>query len=407
MQCREMPKNNRCAPEAVPAAVDSYPCPQVDFCLPFGRHVTFDGGCLNVQEPAALPADGEYGLLVVENGCITDVREAPLPIYTPPPCTPAVTPCDGETGGVNISHASGDLLDYDASGRLTAFLYIDGTNGISVTGSGTADDPLNFQSLIEPNDTYLKSGTPDIITVHGDGSQQNSYIVSHTATNPGPFEGLELDAYGHVKNFIPDQNSLVSVLPGPGLDVTTENRVATVALKAVMENAATVPLGGYTVTVDIYGRMTALARMIELEPGVYDPMAWVFEVDGYGSIVDAQPATRAAEDKFSQLFTAGRTSTQMLINPRWVGSLRISYRGDLGAAADPAAGVGLVSLPTPLVLVVDNVPVSAYAVIVGGRIVGLEAVTTGSYTADQHVIEIRGLSTYTDTAIMDVSVCQL
>ena len=182
-------------------------------CLPFGASLTLTNGKLSYKAPTA-PTVSE-GYVVTSGGCITDVKAAELPVYTGEACAPVPNACsdgggDGVGGSVSIS----------------------GVSPISVSGSGTSTNPyiISYSGGGGGGSTNIVAGNSGVVVGHSGSTT----TVSHKAgtLNAGAIGSLQIDAFGHIVGGSSGGGSggLLGVVGGTGIDVTTENGIATVSL---------------------------------------------------------------------------------------------------------------------------------------------------------------------------------
>ena len=274
-----------CDEKVLQEATDKGQCEDIDICLPFGGRLYTSGKCL-AYEPGEAPTDGTYGKVKVQNGCIVGVEEDDATQYAATPCAPVPNPCDCD-GGVNISGVSGNLLFKDGSDDLAAVLYYEAGNGIEMSGDGTSANPLTVSAT--------GGGGSGVGSVEGRGAIEvtNSNgvaLVKHKETSySGSTAGLvRIDAYGHViGELTPSASGVVGVVGGEGISAQTDTNtnIVTVSLDDLLNAPdGVVMLGGYDVTVDTKGRVTALERKISLTSGTYTMGDYDVTVNKLGSI---------------------------------------------------------------------------------------------------------------------------
>jgi len=339
-----------------------------EVCLPFGRKLVWDGQGLRLQENVVL-ADGQYGVITVQNGCITDAVAQPVCEYTAQPCTPAATPCGDSSGSISLQPGADNLLNYDASGRLGASLtYETNTEGLSITGYGTAASPLVIDYT--PGDsekTYLQSGTPTILPVAGSGSDTDPYFISHeeSVLGAGTYGNFTIDAFGHIIGYEEQTLAVTSVVAGDGLVVSKAGTIYTVGMER-KTTSGTYRLGGYDMTFDGQGTLSGTAQAISLpvdpDTGLitYDPTYTTFTFNEYGNLVSTTARTDVADDQFAEVFYSGRNTTAMTVATTKSAYFKITYRGRLTTtvtASQVPAGYG--SLPSPYTVTINNRQVSA------------------------------------------------
>lgn len=398
--CRATPKRMDCggAPAAARAAY-----PAFSVCLPFGRSLEWDGEGLRLRGSATI-ADGTYGLLVVESGCITGAREQPVCEYTPMPCTPAAEPCGGSSGDTALQPGADNLLNYDSAGRLGAQLHYAGGDNISMAGSGTAADPLRISASVTQQGTYVQQGDGPI-SVQGSGSGASPYVVSHrTALEGGVYGGFTIDSYGHVTGYAEVSGAITNINNLGGLQLVQSGTIVQVGLEA-LGSAGTYRLGAFDLQVDLHGRVSGVAQATDLG-GDYeiDPRQYNMSISRYGTVTALSAKTNAVETSFCVPFDAGRADTAAQITTSETGYFRITYKGLLTGASTTQKG--FVPLPSPFRVYVNNRAVAAYARYSAEQagFVEIMAVTDGYYSAGTHTIEIRNSSgaAFSDNAFLSV-----
>lgn len=412
--CRKTPKRTQCDPvdvgEKTPAV-----CQPFEICLPFGGRLFFDGACLHAEPGRNVP-DGTYGVIVVKDGCIVDARPNPVFEYTPGPCAPAAVPCDESSGGGGIELAPGacNLLTRNASGQYGVFLNTEDGDGASVDGCGSTTRPLRISVASQDIEkTHIQSEDRQAVQLSGQGTANNPYVIglAETGIAPGDYGGFTVDQYGRITKFASTtEGTIYSIVEGPGIKVTSTSGVATISLDSVI-NGGTYNLGGYNVSLDLAGRVTDIEQGIALEPAVYDPYYYMFGLNEYGSVVSIERTDRVPDNQFSKMFNGSRSTNRMQIATNLSGYYRIIYRGYIptttgtGTTATP----GLVSLPHPYSVTIDDIEYEAYAIRSGTAITEIHCLTD-RIAAGTHVVEIKsGADTatgalFTDRAVLDVSI---
>jgi hypothetical protein len=375
--CRKTNKNDNCGGQELttPPVV----CEGFQLCLPFGRTLVYDGDCLRLEGTTSVP-DGVYGRFKLVDGCLTEAFPEDVPVYTPPPCLPAPTPCGGGgTEAAGLTPSADNLLFYDGAGRLMGRLYAEQGSGIQVSGAGTESSPLRISSIVEPNDTRITSSTPDVIQIDGQGSESQPYDIKHAgspANNGQDLAGFTVDSYGHIRGYqAPAASSIVTLQGTPGeINAPNNQGAVIISLFKKFDSPQFFQAGDHRVKVDLCGRVEAVTD---------NPLA--------------------VEDRFSKVFTGNRTDFYFNFETGRAGRLRLSYKGDLGQAA---SGTGLISLPANIGLLLDNASLEAYAVVADGRVVGLEAVSAEAYEIGQHLISITLPAAINVPGFLDVTVCR-
>lgn len=386
MNCRQTSKQTVCSGQSdssgssEAAHYDSF-----NLCLPFGASLSYDGTGLKYTEPKNISGTG---LVKVIEGCVTDLVAEEVPIYTPPPCTPAVSPCDDSGSstsgsGVILSSDSSNLLTWDSSGYLLGALNVRAGSNITITGAGTATDVMVISGSIEPNDTFVTAGTPNLITVTGQGTQASAYNISHVrqASSPAQSTGLVVDDGGHVVSYEPPTTAglITSVVGIPGVvDVETTNTVVSVTLPT-MSGLQPIPPKIVTsdriFSVDVYGRITG-SEMAETGELPYLP--------------------------FSMILTGARTIMTHQFITKGSAKFRIKYSGNAGSAT----GNGLITPPAGWDMTVDLQSVDFYLYVVNGTVMGAEALTADSYLAGTHLVTLTVPAEINTPGILDIVPCQ-
>lgn len=414
--CRVTNKNTTCVSASSSGSASNSTanaCESFDTCLPLGARLTYNGECLTYTPSSTPLPDGVYtnANVTLENNCIVNITSGTAPQYQPSPCTPAVTPCDGDTGGVVLDPAACNILTTDASGRLRGCLNIlvDPSSPVNISGQGTADDPLTITWTGTIGDrTYIVSGTSDVLPISGTGTLANPYIISHSESilpGTGPYNGVTYDEYGHAVGYTaPEINGIIGVEGADGITVDVEAGIATVSLTPIEATPGTYLMGGYNVTVDLAGRTIDVVPAISLTPGTYDPLFTIFDVNGLGSIESITPVLRQADINWSKIFTGNREDNTIIITPSYQGELRIHYTGTLVGTTTTTDG--LAPLPAPYEMQVNGVGVSAFALVAGGVIIGVESFVPNTYAPGSHSISLittdDPATTFTGLGILDV-----
>lgn len=402
-KCRVTSKNTNCG-GTVTQESQGKSCPPVNVCLGFGRSLVWAQGCPEVRGRSTIE-DGWYGQVQVINGCIVDARQAPVPVYTPAPCSPSPGPCDQPSStSITLNPDACNLLTY-VSGMLSAKLYFGDMDGVTVSGCGTENSPLRISVIPGDNTIYMRSGSPNAIGVTGDGSIAYPFTVSMTGVPivAGWHGEFEIDAYGRVIGFDASRGGLITAVDdGDGIAVVVESGVLTVNLKDVPEQVAgQYTTGGYTYTINGKGQVTGVRRDITLAEGTYQFGSANVSVNAYGSITGVEPvppSTTAIPDTFVAAFRGDATSVElereMSIVTAFDGPLYIEYRGLLGSVV-AYPGITM-TLPEGFMISVDGIAVADPLIEVIGTptssssnpIVAIRGTTINSIAAGPHVIVI-------------------
>lgn len=277
--------------EVQSATDDSFECPSFSVCLPFGGSLSFDGGCIN-YEAGTPPADGTYGKVIVEGGCIVGVEQDVVPQYAATPCAPVPNPCDcGDGSGATISTQAGNLITQDATGALLAKLYVQGNNGISVSGYGTAERPLIISGSGSGSGAGALVGD-SIIKIRSLANNTTAISHAESPTQGITVNGMTFDSYGHLESYTAPSglgNGLTAVVGGDGIKAETNpnSQIATISLEELKPDpSGTSLLGGYNVTVDNHGRVTDISRAITIPARTYTLGEYDVTTNAYGSITN-------------------------------------------------------------------------------------------------------------------------
>lgn len=370
MDCRKTIKrldcgndlNNQATPEYKPFSV----------CLPFGRSLHWDGQGMRLEENVTLP-DGKYGVITVQNGCITNAEEQPVCEYTPQPCTPAATGCSDTSGsGITLQPGADNLLNWDASGRLGASLNVQGEGGVTVTGYGTSTDPLVISySASAAARTYVKNGD-NAIGVSGTGTQTDPYYITHkeSGLEAGTYNGITVDAYGHVTAVEEITNAITGLVATTGVELKQMGTIYTIGLPVYSSLEEGYTFGGYNISLTANGVISAVSQIISIDTGdeqtvTIDPRFAYITLNKYGSVAGYTSHTLNADDKFVEVFDPSRNSTAFNFTTTKQAYFKVTYRGALTVTSSSSSSSttthGLFSLPRPYTIKVDGKNIPAYA----------------------------------------------
>ena len=368
-------------------------CPDWDACMPFGGRLYSRDGCVRYEASGTAPADGVYGRVVVQDGCIVGVSGQEAEIYQPQPCVNTPCQCGGGEGSSSedISPEAGNLLSRDVSGALLAKLYFGAGEGGSLTGAGTASDPLVLNVDAQASQIYVLAGNSGVV-VSGAGTQSNPYRISH-AEGPGTTTagGFVFDRFGHLESYTPPSSAgtVNGVVGRRGVKSETDpaTGIATVELEQPPVTArGDYRLGGFDVTVDEYNRVSAVDQAVEISPGARFMGAQLVTLTDSGTLQDIEDtsATRTlVYHKASRRFT-GTNSVSMTFSTALVGSFRISMHcTSLTSAAVAVDGTGI----TEDVFAMDK---------------QVEALTGARYAIGQHTVAVTG--TFEGPGYLDVEI---
>lgn len=368
-------------------------CPDWDACMPFGGRLYSRDGCVRYEASGTAPADGVYDRVVVQDGCIKGVAGQEVASYQPQSCVNTPCQCGGGGGSSSedISSEAGNLLSRDVSGALLAKLYFGAGEGGSLTGAGTAFDPLVLNVDAQVSQTYVLAGNAGV-AVSGAGTQANPYRVSH-AEGPGTTMagGFVFDRFGHLESYTPPSSAgtVNGVVGRRGVKSETDpaTGIATVELEQPPVTArGDYRLGGFDVTVDEYNRVSIVDQAVEISPGARFMGAQLVTLTDSGTLQDIEDtsATRTlVYHKASHRFT-GTNSVSMTFTTALVGSFRISMRcTSLTSAAVTVDGIGI----TEDVFAADK---------------QVEALTGARYAIGQHTVAVTG--TFEGPGYLDVEI---
>lgn len=334
--CRKYPRQTQCEATEIKGDTSGVRCEPFDVCLPFGRSLHFDGYCMSVKGNPEI-SDGEYGTIIVKDGCIVDAKPAPVFQYTPPPCNESAIGCGGSSSGsggaagVVIQTGACNLLKQDASGRLGAFLTVEGGEGVSVTGCGSESNPLviNMETA-EAERTHIQSASVQSLVVSGDGGVSNPYMLDLAEVfEGGTYLGFTVDTHGRITGYENvSAGSIIAVVAGPGISVMTEGGTATVSLATVAHGGGTYIFGGYQVKIDLAGRITNIEQAIDLgeDQQTIDPYENQLTISELGSITAITPYVRAAANVGHHHQSAGNGVSDTLLTDR-EGFIHVQWTG--------------------------------------------------------------------------------
>lgn len=375
-------------------------CPSWSVCLPFGGNLSTEGGCVHYEPPRSVPPDGEYTKIVIVNGCIVDAKKADIPLYTSSPCAPVPAPCDcagsGEGSGSlpDPSSQAGNLYRYDAAGRPLVRLTVQSGTGVSVTGSGTATDPLIITNTQEVKDNnYLRSGSSAIV-ITGEGTASDPKTITHKEGHEGTIGGMTFDAFGHLVGYqkVEATDGVNAVVGNDGVSATMEQstRVVTVSLEdPVKQYAGQYLIGGYQLDLDHKNRITKIEQFLNVPEGDYAFGAYDVSVNNIGSVtairknfdMGVEYAQYFDEDNAPTTDEGGSSSRTHVFTLRNDSYLRVEYEAVIPAAHKEKYKLRLNgrSLPTMY---------ETYATCSDGLIMHLEAITPGVMASGPHTVQV-------------------
>lgn len=390
-RCTPMPTSN-CEGTVIATPTNSGQCPSWELCLPFGTRLYSQDGCVQIEKPETAPQDGVYGKIVVKNGCIVDVQPEDIPLYNGPACAPVPCPCDGEGGsggGLLPSTLSGNLFEIDPAGGALVKLSVKEGSGISVTGDGTATNPLTISAKDagENAKIYIQAGNNGV-TLTGDGTAKSPYTISHLEQGEArTIQGMSFDRYGHLRDYTKptEATTINGVNAGEGIDVDVDvnTGIATVKLKEPLPNISnTFAFGGYDVELK-RNQVVDIARRIQLVEATYRIGDFDVTVNEYGSITNIVPVPQADGIRIaaSKMFKGANDSMNRSVTFTILqdASFRITYQSTRTIPADTS-------------LLIDG---NYYPCTISGN--RLDAMTNARFSAGQHAIDI---STTTDDGLV-------
>lgn len=264
-------KNDADPCDILPKAGESW-----SVCLPFGGRLWADGNGVHAQGGVA-PPDGVYGKVVIANGCLVGVEPEDVPLYTGSPCAPLPSGCgDGSSIGPGFT-----------PGNTTVTCEIEAGSGVTVTGSGTANDPYVISA---ENGVYVRSDNA-AIAITGAGTKTSPYTVKHRTALATTVDGMTFDAFGHLTsvNTSTASKGVKGIVPGFGMAVSMDNSTGIANISQQLQPSG-VPgdyqFGGYNVTVDKAGQLSALTQQIHLAGAPISASCGTIDltINQYGSI---------------------------------------------------------------------------------------------------------------------------
>lgn len=284
-------KPKACKPDEKPREIYPPPTEAFDFCV--GDYtVSWDGTRLRRERHRQTP-DGTYSNITLVNGCITDYGYCDEPIYTPPYCNPSPGSCQdtggnstgGSGGSVTISPHKDNTLSTTPAG-LFARTYVKAGDNISVTGTGTVNNPY----VVSASTTASGGAGGAIIGRDGVKVTTSNTGVSYVSLEPsalpaGKYEAFTLDAYGRIVGY--DTSESIKLAAGEGISITESIDGITIGHN-VTDVDGTYQLGGYSLTMDRSGHITGIQRTTNLEAGTYNLGAYNVTVDEFGGVTKIQ-----------------------------------------------------------------------------------------------------------------------
>lgn len=393
-----------CEETELKAAQERGECPTWEVCLPFGGQLVSQGGCVNYT-PGSPPPDGVYSKITIANGCIVSAELADIPLYTSSPCAPVPTPCDctGESSLPDPSTTVGNLFRYDASGRPLVKLSVESGDGISVSGTGTSDNPLVITNTQDVADVqYFRSGN-SAITLSGTGTATDPYTFTHITRLSGKQGNFTFDNYGHLIAYETPSTAtnITGILEGDGIKVSVDvsTGIATVSLADPTTLVTGVySLGGYDV--EFYrNRVVRIDRVISGVAGSRDIRAadggtYTLEYDDYGSLANVAYTSAPSQDptltttSATKRFTVvGENTREMTLTTQSSSSFRVSYKEN--------------SMPTDILLFINGTAIDGFKFPTATPYM-YEAVPIALYSAATHTILLQSETGFTGVGILDV-----
>lgn len=286
------------------------PTPPFDLCVGDYR-LSWDGTHATVQR-IRFTADGTYGTVTVQDGCITSYGEVAVPTYTPPYCNPAPLPCHqladapqlggggGGSGTVSISTRQGNQLTRDNFG-LYSHAYIRGSVGVDVRGSGTQGDPYVIGFAADTGGTGGAGGPikalPPLEQTERGGVV---YISLPETTQGGKYGPFTINKYGIITDATNQDIVTTDEIRTDG-EITLSTDVGVelgLARSQAGDNAYA--FGAYAVAVSAGGRILSAERGINIGAGIYRVGAYRMAITEYGSIASIEQEEQTPEaGKFS------------------------------------------------------------------------------------------------------------
>lgn len=273
-----------CTADKDPCEVSAQAGEAWNICLPWGGRIWSDADGVHAQGGNA-PPDGVYGKIVIANGCIVGVESEDVPLYTGSPCAPLPVNCGGE------STLGGGFTP----GSTTITCEIEAGSGVTVTGSGTTNDPYVISA---DTGIYLRSDNA-AIAVSGSGTRTSPFTVKHKSGLATTVNGLTFDAYGHLTSANTSETAgnkgIKGIVPSFGIAVSVDNSTG-IATISQQNQPASVPgdyqFGGYAVTLDKAGQVSAIKQQIEItDAPITAPCGTVdLRINQYGAITDVVDA---------------------------------------------------------------------------------------------------------------------
>lgn len=294
-----------------PEEPDIQPCADWSVCLPFGGRLYTKDGCV-IAEGGNPPADGVYGKIIIANGCIAGVE----PLES---CLDNIAPCVGNPAGcgetaeqaLQPSDAPGNLYATDVIGRPLVRCTIRGGKDITVTGDGTTANPYIISAAaIDVASVYLTSEN-DAIEVRGSGTYANPFALAHKKGMQTTVGGMTFDAYGHLIDTGEGSanKGITGIVGGQGIAAETSDiGMATVSLqKPARPKSGSYLMGGWKLELDDYNRVFDVTREIEIPAATYPFGAYDVSLTSTGSIHEIAPGDNGIGTAYIFNWPAGAT----------------------------------------------------------------------------------------------------
>lgn len=272
-----MAKDCGCRPCKKPIPNSNKICKPFTICVG-NKSLIWNGECLSVQDRKYQIPDGTYTSITFTGGCITDVGQAPLPIYTPQAC------CDGDgvTGveqptGTNAtaSNTPGNLATV-INGAITVKPLWEASD-LDVKGSGTADKPWRAKLRLSKQQGNILESTSDGLyaSIHVSGSSTINVEGSGSAADPFKFNlakpdvnlpdvGKEILGNGYTIN-----RQGLFIVEDQGLEVFTTNDLPRMReLLGVIEPKFEFNEENVTKILDVVGKSETLKQKLKTMLGV-------------------------------------------------------------------------------------------------------------------------------------------
>lgn len=264
-ECIQTPRKNcpPTEPEVPPRACDPF-----EVCVG-NVTLSYDGECMAVSPRAYQIPDGSYSTITFTAGCITAVGQSPVPAYTPNECCAPARSVDEEqtTGSTPIDPRACNWLSGSAAGLLVSPT-IRGTSGITVTGCGTANDPLVLALSEAAGGGIIAQALDPPIRVLGSGESLDDPLqigMSNSGIEAGDYLGLQINRFGLVTGYIPPGGSIVKAIVGVDSISVVETSIGSgtyiVSLADSPGVAGTYRLGRFSVTVNNKGLITQISQV--------------------------------------------------------------------------------------------------------------------------------------------------